>query len=499
MAFVIPFIDVSGMMNRHQLNETTLIEWVPPFRLSFTNFRERTAFQFNTETIFIIIFLVGISVLITRLLIQFLSFRKMKKTATLISDTGVSIYQVDQKIIPFSFGNSIFINRLLHTEIELQDILRHEIVHVKQKHSIDIIFSEVICVINWFNPFAWLVRSAIRQNLEFIADKNVLEKGVDKKQYQYLLLKVTGYNQFSIAPKFNFSSLKKRIAMMNKLKSAKVNLLRFLFILPLLAIILLSFRKEISSSLKRTNHLFSQKQIVSNDSVPLVKKTSDKGFDIAIWKNKGNKSPIIIIKDKNENEVERLTMDEWNMKKEYFVNKYGQLPPPPPPAAPPAPPSPSRIPPPPPSKADNVAAISSTEKWPDNVLYVVNGTEVTKSVVENINPSVIESIDVLKGETAITKYGDKGKEGVLLIKTKATGELIPLYVIDGTTLTKEVAEKIDSKKIQSVNVLKGESAEKKYGEEGKNGVIEIRTKSADNPKPITTTYLFPAPIPKDGC
>src|SRR4030095_867538 len=91
---------------------------------------------------------------------------------------------------------------------------------------------------------AWLLRSSIRQNLEFIADHKVLEKGVDRKQYQYLLLKVIGNNHFSIAQKFNFSSLKKRIVMMNKLRSAKLNLTRFLFILPLLAVVLIAFRQK---------------------------------------------------------------------------------------------------------------------------------------------------------------------------------------------------------------------------------------------------------------
>jgi hypothetical protein len=89
------------------------------------------------------------------------------------------------------------------------------------------------------------MRYAIRQNLEFLADDQVLKNGLDKKQYQYLLLKVIGNRQFSVAANFNFSSLKNRIAMMNKLKSAKLHLIKFLFILPLLAVLLISFRDKI--------------------------------------------------------------------------------------------------------------------------------------------------------------------------------------------------------------------------------------------------------------
>ena len=139
---------------------------------------------------------------------------------------------------------SVFINSNLHTEDELREIVRHEFVHVRQKHTIDIIWAELLCIINWYNPFAWLLKRSIRQNLEFIADNKVVENGIDKKQYQYLLLKVIGNNQYSIATKFNFSSLKKRIAMMNKTKSARLQVGRFLFLVPVLAIILLAFRKS---------------------------------------------------------------------------------------------------------------------------------------------------------------------------------------------------------------------------------------------------------------
>ena len=135
----------------------------------------------------------------------------MRRKANILSVDGMKLYQVHQNIIPFSFGNSIFINRELHTEDELQEIIRHEFVHVKQKHTLDIIWSEWLCIINWYNPFAWLLKTAIRQNLEFIADNKVLQNGVDRKHYQYLLLKVIGNSHFSLASKFNFSSLKNNV------------------------------------------------------------------------------------------------------------------------------------------------------------------------------------------------------------------------------------------------------------------------------------------------
>jgi hypothetical protein len=200
-----------------------------------------------------LIFLVGFLLLVVRLILQYISFCRIKNKAELLTDGSLKLYQVNKSIIPFSFGNSIFINRAQHEEQELQEIIRHEFVHVKQKHTIDIIWSELLCALNWFNPFAWLLRKAIRQNLEFIADNNVLANGMDKKQYQYLLLKVIGISQFSIANQFNFSSLKKRIAMMNKIKTARVQLIKSLFVLPIIAMLLLAFRSQMSMVAK-TRH-----------------------------------------------------------------------------------------------------------------------------------------------------------------------------------------------------------------------------------------------------
>jgi bla regulator protein blaR1 len=198
----------------------------------------------NNWTWFLCVVVAGAIVLSIRLIMQYFSFLRIRSKAELLSENETRVYHVEADIIPFSFGNSIFINKQLHSLDELQEIVRHEFVHVKQKHSIDILWSELLCIVSWYNPFAWLLKRSIRQNLEFIADSKVLESGMNKKEYQYLLLKVIGNNHFSIASKFNFSSLKKRIAMMNKMKTARVHIVKFLFILPLVAVLLIAFRKK---------------------------------------------------------------------------------------------------------------------------------------------------------------------------------------------------------------------------------------------------------------
>jgi len=195
--------------------------------------------------------MVGSLFMLVKLVMQFASLIRIKNKAVMLSDNGAAIYHVEEQIAPFSFGNAIYLNKNMHTGRELEEIILHEYVHVKQKHTADILMAELLCIINWYNPFAWLIRHSIRQNLEFIADDNVMRSGMDKKAYQYHLLKVVGIPQYRIANQFNFSSLKKRIMMMNRAKTSRIHLVKFLFILPLLAVTLMAFRQEITTTIGR--------------------------------------------------------------------------------------------------------------------------------------------------------------------------------------------------------------------------------------------------------
>lgn len=247
LSFVIPFINIAPWLGTG--DKQKFVNFIPVIH-TYNTVTELPAaptlswWQRLTPTDWLLaVFCLGVIVMLLKLMRQIISLRKIRLTATLLqTGTGVQLYETNASVSPFSFGNAIYFNRQLHTEEELQRIIQHEFVHVQQKHTIDLLTAELLCVVNWFNPFAWLIRYSIRQNLEFIADNNVVRNGIDKKEYQYLLLKVTGVPQYSIAGNFNLSNLKKRIAMMNKMKSTRLHLAKFLFILPLLAVVLLAFR-----------------------------------------------------------------------------------------------------------------------------------------------------------------------------------------------------------------------------------------------------------------
>lgn len=252
LSFIVAFIDITPLLQQHALAQNRVLTYIPSVQNLTTQMAGAgqeagiAARRFGTMWDWLLMLLAaGMILLVVRLILSLLSIRRIRRNATLVYEGTMQLYLVDRPIAPFSFGNGIYINRQLHNESELQDIIRHEFVHVKQQHTVDIIVGELLCILNWYNPCAWLLRRAIRQNLEFIADRQVIQSGIDRKQYQYLLLKVMGNKNFSIASHFNFSSLKKRIAMMNKMRSASMHLTRFFFLLPLFTVLLLAFRSRL--------------------------------------------------------------------------------------------------------------------------------------------------------------------------------------------------------------------------------------------------------------
>ena len=135
--------------------------------------------------------------------------------------------------------------------------------------------------------------------------------------------------------------------------------------------------------------------------------------------------------------------------------------------------------------------IASTNKL--EALYIIDDKESTMAALKLISPSDIESIDVLKGDAAYNAYGEKGKNGVVTVVTKEAKRKVfdtekvvsnmldndPLFIIDGKESTNEKMKALNPNDIESITVLKDEAAEKKYGDKGKKGVIEIITKNKD--------------------
>ncbi len=140
--------------------------------------------------------------------------------------------------IPHSFLSYIFVNRddFERGKIE-KEILAHELTHVKQYHSLDILFAELITVFAWINPILFFCRKAIRLNHEFLADQSVIESVSDTKTYQLLLFeKIRQTNSLSLSSPFNYLLTKKRLKMMSKKTSPGIAFFKQIAIIPLIAV-----------------------------------------------------------------------------------------------------------------------------------------------------------------------------------------------------------------------------------------------------------------------
>ncbi|WP_291528365.1 M56 family metallopeptidase [Bacteroides sp. UBA939] len=181
-----------------------------------------------------------VALLAIRLLIQLSGIIRLVFRCRKIRMGNSNVHLLKQPEGPFSFFHWVFIYPASHTEQELSEILTHEQAHASQWHSIDVLVSELVCALCWFNPFAWLMKREIRTNLEYLADSRVLETGHDSKAYQYHLLGLshhkaaaTIYNSFNVLP------LKKRIKMMNKKRTREIGRTKYLMFLPLAALLMI--------------------------------------------------------------------------------------------------------------------------------------------------------------------------------------------------------------------------------------------------------------------
>lgn len=180
------------------------------------------------------IYLSGVCFLLVRIGMQLMAIIRLSRRYPRTCFKGMDIHVLPEGEAPFSFFHHIFVCPDSHQPEELEEILAHEQTHARQRHSVDVVISELMCAFCWFNPFVWLLKREIRQNLEYLADRHVLAEGHDKKSYQYHLLGLTYHKAAAtIYNNFNVLPLKKRISMMNKKRTNDIGRLKYLLFLPI--------------------------------------------------------------------------------------------------------------------------------------------------------------------------------------------------------------------------------------------------------------------------
>lgn len=192
------------------------------------------------------IYFSGFTITFIRLTKQTLGLLYLVLTHNRIKYSNHQLLENNKYDLPFSFFNIIFLNPNIHKKEDLPDILEHEIVHIREKHWLDLLIIELLTVIFWFNPFIWFYERSIKQNHEYMADRGVISQGCNLRRYQILLVnQLMGVQIMGVTNNLNFALGTTRLSMMTKEKTRKIKFLKLTWALPILGILLGIFAEPV--------------------------------------------------------------------------------------------------------------------------------------------------------------------------------------------------------------------------------------------------------------
>ena len=383
----------------------------------------------------------------------------------------------NQEIVPFSWMKYIVISRK-DLEENGREILIHEMAHIHHRHSVDLLVADICIFFQWFNPGAWLLKQELQNIHEYEADETVINEGVNAKEYQLLLIKkAVGTRLYSMANSFNHSKLKKRITMMLKEKSSPWARLKYLYVLPVAAIAVTAFaRPEVSNKVEeissvKVNDLAAIVETKMTESVGDTMKPADVKYvptevrkqlkgtpvfevveEMPEFPGGGMSALMSYLKDnmrypasaKEKGTQGRVTV-------QFVVDKDGSI------KEPKLLRSVDKD-----MDAEALRLISNMPKWkPGRQKGQPVAVKYTVPVMFSLDDDKLEKTSSANGIT-VEGYAGNGKE--------------PLYIVDGKEVTPSVMSALDPNKIERVTVLKDKSATELYGEKGKNGVLLITLK-----------------------
>ncbi|WDF80124.1 M56 family metallopeptidase [Mucilaginibacter sp. KACC 22773] len=365
LSFALPVIQIGVLKPAENVQEITWVSspadstTVPPVAADYITW----------DNALWAVYIIGISVLALLLVIKLFKLVNLTTSGKRIIDNKYKLIDIEDADTAFSFFNYLFIG----TKTSASDIIiRHELVHIRQKHSFDIVFIEVIKIINWFNPIIYLLQISLKTVHEYIADEQTAAHEADALAYSsFLVNNAYGLNGSSITHSFfNYNLLKKRIIMLNQQRSGNLARLKYLVAVPICAGMLcastLAFSKNYAfidlapKTAKPTLTVPKTATADTSNRKMRTRSTTSKGY---AYDETGylinNKTDFrVIITDKNGDQKEyyksKAKPAELAMLKEKYGYSFPKMMiypklPPPPPMPPGAQPDMDRMPPPPPA------------------------------------------------------------------------------------------------------------------------------------------------------
>jgi hypothetical protein len=319
--------------------------------------------------------------------------------------------ETDLEEAPFSFFSNLFWKKSISIEDECgRKILQHELSHIREKHSWDRLFSQLICSVFWMNPFNWIIQKELQNIHEFIADRDAVGTG-EVDAFAKMLLKTYYGNHFlNPSHSFYYSSIKRRIIMLTTSNIPTYSYLRKVAVLPMLAFILALFSIQLSAQEAKENKAeaqsiaakqqkqaaMDQKQAVVDQKQAEIDQIQAKvDYELAML-DQGIFSTPSDIKSMNV-DTNKMIIRGTRKGKDVTVtvNRPNEN-----------------------TTLNGDIALKPSSGQKDNPLIVIDGVISSDINLKDINPNNILSINVLKGEKATAKYAEKGAYGVIEITTK---------------------------------------------------------------------------------
>lgn len=302
LSFIIPLLRFESIQ---KIIPQEYIVQLPTVFLNPQAFIEQSNQNNSTLNFISMAFYIGLGLFTLLFIIRLTKIFQLIASNTIIKKKDYSLVLLEKRQSAFSFFKYIFVNEHLLKSKDLQ-IIKHELIHCKQHHTIDLLFFEFLKIVLWFNPLVYVYQKRITLLHEYISDAEVVLE-TDKRSYFNRLLaetfnveNISFINQF-----FKHSLIKKRIVMITKEKSQKMKQLKYLLIVPLLlAMLIYSSCENISSE------VINSKTEVIQEVIPLNEIVLGKYFSLN-WTGQIPDGAILISKDALSN-AEKKEFDNWN-------------------------------------------------------------------------------------------------------------------------------------------------------------------------------------------
>jgi len=229
ISFVLPFIKLESFQN---VVPQEYIVLLPEIMLTPEKVVAPIAPTWNWFLI------IGIAVSSLLFIYKIVQLLRLRFKGRFVKRDNYTVIIIPKSKVAFSIFNYVFIGEHIE-EAKLEDILSHELVHIREKHSLDLLYFELLRILCWFNPLVYIYQKRISEVHEYIADAAIAQHKNKSDYYEKLLAEVFQTQQFSFTNQFFKQSLiKKRIIMLTKKKSREILKLKYLVLVPMLVLAL---------------------------------------------------------------------------------------------------------------------------------------------------------------------------------------------------------------------------------------------------------------------